>query len=77
MRTSDATLPDWHSGDQTFLISVCNVSPDQPYTIIQAPIYSTAQDIITQVFSERKKEKNMGSVYRLYIYIYNQYPPPM
>lgn len=41
---------DWdcHS-QQMFLVCVFNVSEDQPYTILQAPCSSTAQDIITQV----------------------------
>ena len=41
--------PDWDSAEQTFLVCIHNVSADQPYTIIQAPVSSTAQDIITQV----------------------------
>ena len=43
---SDAS-PDWDS--QLFLVCVHNVASDQPYTIIQAPTSSCAQDIVTQV----------------------------
>ena len=40
---------DWESTEHMFLVCVFNVSPDQPYTMFQAPVTSTAQDIITQV----------------------------
>lgn len=41
---------DWECpSEQLFLVCVFNVSEDQPYTILQAPCTSTAQDIITQV----------------------------
>ena len=39
--------PDCDS--QVFLVCVHNVSSDQPYVILQAPVTSTAQDIVAQV----------------------------
>lgn len=35
--------------DDMFLVQVHEVSPEQPHTVIKAPRYSTAQDIIQQV----------------------------
>lgn len=35
--------------DDTFFVQVHDVSPEQPHTVIKAPRYSTAQDIIQQV----------------------------
>ncbi|KAK7919592.1 hypothetical protein WMY93_010876 [Mugilogobius chulae] len=35
--------------DDMFFVQVHEVSPEQPHTVIKAPRYSTAQDIITQV----------------------------
>lgn len=42
--------PDWDS--QVFLVCVHNVAVDQPYTILQAPTSSCAQDIVAQVQSD-------------------------
>ena len=47
--TSDLSMLDWESQQNTFLVCVHNVAQDQPYSILQAPVSSTAQDIITQV----------------------------
>lgn len=35
--------------EDMFLVQVHEVSPEQPHTVIKAPRYSTAQDIIQQV----------------------------
>lgn len=35
--------------DDMFFVQVHEVSPEQPHTVIKAPRYSTAQDIIQQV----------------------------
>lgn len=35
--------------DDMFFIQIHEVSPEQPHTVIKAPRYSTAQDIIQQV----------------------------
>lgn len=35
--------------DDVFFVQVHDVSPEQPRTVIKAPRYSTAQDIIQQV----------------------------
>lgn len=35
--------------DEMFFVQVHEVSPEQPHTVIKAPRYSTAQDIIQQV----------------------------
>ncbi|XP_052426483.1 1-phosphatidylinositol 4,5-bisphosphate phosphodiesterase epsilon-1 isoform X8 [Carassius gibelio] len=40
--------------DDTFLVQVHDVSPEQPHTVIKAPRYSTAQDIIQQTLSKAK-----------------------
>lgn len=39
--------------DDTFFVQVHDVSPEQPHTVIRAPRYSTAQDIIQQVMMWR------------------------
>ncbi|KAG1665244.1 1-phosphatidylinositol 4,5-bisphosphate phosphodiesterase epsilon-1 [Nymphon striatum] len=51
---------DWEDEEEMFLVCVYNVSPDQPYTILRAPVSSTAQDIITQalVKAHRMKDPN-------------------
>ncbi|ELT88365.1 hypothetical protein CAPTEDRAFT_107647 [Capitella teleta] len=47
---------DWECpSEQLFLVCVFNVSEDQPYTILQAPCTSTAQDIITQAMMKSRK----------------------
>ncbi|XP_055085431.1 1-phosphatidylinositol 4,5-bisphosphate phosphodiesterase epsilon-1 isoform X3 [Periophthalmus magnuspinnatus] len=40
--------------DAMFFVQVHEVSPEQPHTVIKAPRYSTAQDIITQTLSKAK-----------------------
>uniref|UniRef100_A0AAZ3RS20 Phosphoinositide phospholipase C n=1 Tax=Oncorhynchus tshawytscha TaxID=74940 RepID=A0AAZ3RS20_ONCTS len=40
--------------DDTFFVQVHDVSPEQPHTVIRAPRYSTAQDIIQQTLSKAK-----------------------
>uniref|UniRef100_A0A8C7DGG9 Phosphoinositide phospholipase C n=1 Tax=Oncorhynchus kisutch TaxID=8019 RepID=A0A8C7DGG9_ONCKI len=40
--------------DDTFFVQVHDVSPEQPHTVIRAPRYSTAQDIIHQTLSKAK-----------------------
>ncbi|XP_026171257.1 1-phosphatidylinositol 4,5-bisphosphate phosphodiesterase epsilon-1 isoform X3 [Mastacembelus armatus] len=40
--------------DDMFLVQVHEVSPEQPHTVIKAPRYSTAQDIIQQTLSKAK-----------------------
>lgn len=43
-------LEEVSSGEEdTFFVQVHDVSPEQPHTVIKAPRYSTAQDIIQQV----------------------------
>uniref|UniRef100_A0A3B4VIV0 Phosphoinositide phospholipase C n=1 Tax=Seriola dumerili TaxID=41447 RepID=A0A3B4VIV0_SERDU len=41
-------------GDEMFFVQVHEVSPEQPHTVIKAPRYSTAQDIIQQTLSKAK-----------------------
>ncbi|XP_023235323.1 uncharacterized protein LOC111634715 isoform X2 [Centruroides sculpturatus] len=41
-------LHDWGEDEDTFLVCVYNVSPDQPYAILKAPTSSTAQHILSQ-----------------------------
>uniref|UniRef100_H3DNJ9 Phosphoinositide phospholipase C n=1 Tax=Tetraodon nigroviridis TaxID=99883 RepID=H3DNJ9_TETNG len=40
--------------DDVFLVQIHEVSPEQPHTVIKAPRYSTAQDIIQQTLSKAK-----------------------
>uniref|UniRef100_A0A668A3T9 Phosphoinositide phospholipase C n=1 Tax=Myripristis murdjan TaxID=586833 RepID=A0A668A3T9_9TELE len=40
--------------DDMFFVQVHDVSPEQPHTVIKAPRYSTAQDIIQQTLSKAK-----------------------
>ena len=47
--TSDLSALDWEQQQNTFLVCIHNVAQDQPYSILQAPMSSAAQDIITQV----------------------------
>lgn len=44
--------------DDVFLVQIHEVSPEQPHTVIKAPRYSTAQDIIQQVRRGRKRSLN-------------------
>lgn len=41
--------------DDVFLVQIHEVSPEQPHTVIKAPRYSTAQDIIQQVRRDEEK----------------------
>ncbi|XP_067226219.1 1-phosphatidylinositol 4,5-bisphosphate phosphodiesterase epsilon-1 isoform X6 [Chanodichthys erythropterus] len=48
-------LEEVSSGEEdTFFVQVHDVSPEQPHTVIKAPRYSTAQDIIQQTLSKAK-----------------------
>ncbi|XP_027019022.2 1-phosphatidylinositol 4,5-bisphosphate phosphodiesterase epsilon-1 isoform X2 [Tachysurus fulvidraco] len=49
-------LEEENSGgeDDVFFVQVHDVSPEQPRTVIKAPRYSTAQDIIQQALSKAK-----------------------
>ncbi|KAM6951573.1 1-phosphatidylinositol 4,5-bisphosphate phosphodiesterase epsilon-1-like [Aplochiton taeniatus] len=40
--------------EDTFFVQVHDVSPEQPHTVIKAPRYSTAQDIIQQTLTKAK-----------------------
>uniref|UniRef100_A0A665W4E4 Phosphoinositide phospholipase C n=1 Tax=Echeneis naucrates TaxID=173247 RepID=A0A665W4E4_ECHNA len=40
--------------DDMFFVQVHEVSPEQPHTVIKAPRYSTAQDIVQQTLSKAK-----------------------
>lgn len=44
--------------DDVFLVQIHEVSPEQPHTVIKAPRYSTAQDIIQQVRTGRETPLN-------------------
>lgn len=44
--------------DDVFLVQIHEVSPEQPHTVIKAPRYSTAQDIIQQVRRGRTRSLN-------------------
>lgn len=45
--------------DDVFLVQIHEVSPEQPHTVIKAPRYSTAQDIIQQVRRGRIRSLNL------------------
>lgn len=45
--------------DDVFLVQIHEVSPEQPHTVIKAPRYSTAQDIIQQVRTGRERRLNL------------------
>ncbi|XP_028331873.1 1-phosphatidylinositol 4,5-bisphosphate phosphodiesterase epsilon-1 isoform X7 [Gouania willdenowi] len=47
--------------DEMFLVQVHEVSPEQPHTVIKAPRYSTAQEIIQQTLSKAKYSYSMVS----------------
>uniref|UniRef100_A0A8C5GAX5 Phosphoinositide phospholipase C n=1 Tax=Gouania willdenowi TaxID=441366 RepID=A0A8C5GAX5_GOUWI len=46
---------------EMFLVQVHEVSPEQPHTVIKAPRYSTAQEIIQQTLSKAKYSYSMVS----------------
>ncbi|KAL4640064.1 1-phosphatidylinositol 4,5-bisphosphate phosphodiesterase epsilon-1 [Arapaima gigas] len=50
-RPEDVSTP---AEEETFLVQVHDVSPEQPHTVIKAPRHSTAQDIIQQTLSKAK-----------------------
>uniref|UniRef100_A0A3Q1JCE7 Phosphoinositide phospholipase C n=1 Tax=Anabas testudineus TaxID=64144 RepID=A0A3Q1JCE7_ANATE len=49
--SSNSLLPQ---KDEMFFVQVHEVSPEQPHTVIKAPRFSTAQDIIQQTLSKAK-----------------------
>ncbi|CAN8024093.1 unnamed protein product [Ixodes persulcatus] len=51
-------LSEWNAGDETYLVCVYNVSSDQPYAILKAPISSTAQDIIAQALVKARRAED-------------------
>ncbi|KAH7981249.1 hypothetical protein HPB49_022648 [Dermacentor silvarum] len=53
-------LTEWSDGEetQTYLVCVYNVSADQPYAILKAPISSTAQDIIAQALMKARRAED-------------------
>uniref|UniRef100_A0A3Q3BAX8 Phosphoinositide phospholipase C n=1 Tax=Kryptolebias marmoratus TaxID=37003 RepID=A0A3Q3BAX8_KRYMA len=53
LRTRDENLNEKITDDM-FFVQVHEVSPEQPHTVIKAPRYSTAQDIIQQTLSKAK-----------------------
>ncbi|XP_022238999.1 1-phosphatidylinositol 4,5-bisphosphate phosphodiesterase epsilon-1-like [Limulus polyphemus] len=59
--TSCDELQDWGGEEETFLVCVYNVSPDQPYAILRAPVTSTAQDIIAQALVKAHRMENPSS----------------
>nr|XP_023698097.1 1-phosphatidylinositol 4,5-bisphosphate phosphodiesterase epsilon-1 isoform X2 [Paramormyrops kingsleyae] len=50
-RLEEASVPP---EEDTFLVQVHDVSPEQPHTVIKAPRHSTAQDVIQQALSKAK-----------------------
>lgn len=46
--------------EDVFLVQIHEVSPEQPHTVIKAPRYSTAQDIIQQVRRGRESALSLG-----------------
>ncbi|XP_077544076.1 uncharacterized protein LOC144156122 [Haemaphysalis longicornis] len=67
-------LTEWSDGQGTYLVCVYNVSADQPYAILKAPISSTAQDIIAQALVKaRRAEDPMNFV----LVEQMEYPSPL
>lgn len=54
-------LHDWGETEEMFLVCVYNVSPEQPYAILKAPITSTSQDIIAQVLVKARRMEDPAS----------------
>uniref|UniRef100_A0AAY4BXV5 Phosphoinositide phospholipase C n=1 Tax=Denticeps clupeoides TaxID=299321 RepID=A0AAY4BXV5_9TELE len=57
-------IKDVNSGgadEDSFLVQVHDVSPEQPRTVIKVPRYSTAQDIIHQTLSKAKHSGSLPS----------------
>ncbi|XP_022235027.1 1-phosphatidylinositol 4,5-bisphosphate phosphodiesterase epsilon-1-like [Limulus polyphemus] len=54
-------LHDWGETEEMFLVCVYNVSPEQPYAILKAPITSTAQDIIAQALVKARRMEDPSS----------------
>ncbi|KAL3193090.1 hypothetical protein MRX96_058588 [Rhipicephalus microplus] len=48
----------WCDGEPAYLVCVYNVSADQPYAILKAPISSTAQDIIAQALTKARRTED-------------------
>lgn len=55
--------------DDMFFVQVHEVSPEQPHTVIKAPRYSTAQDIIQQV---RRVKNALVNIVRAGLKIWNK-----
>nr|XP_054933838.1 1-phosphatidylinositol 4,5-bisphosphate phosphodiesterase epsilon-1-like [Dermacentor andersoni] len=56
--SGEGGLTEWSDGEDTYLVCVYNVSADQPYAILKAPISSTAQDIIAQALMKARRAED-------------------
>ncbi|XP_023223275.1 1-phosphatidylinositol 4,5-bisphosphate phosphodiesterase epsilon-1-like isoform X2 [Centruroides sculpturatus] len=68
----EADVDDWNDKEESFLICVYNVSPNQPYAILKAPISSTAQDIIAQALIKARRLEDPS---RFVLVEEMEYPP--
>lgn len=55
--TSNEAPSSWDD-DDTFMVCICNVSPDIPYAIMKAPINATAQDVLVQSLLKARRTAN-------------------
>lgn len=59
MQSTDQLNSEWTEEplNDTFLVCIYNVSPDQPYTILKASTSSTAQDSIAQALAKARRHE--------------------
>lgn len=55
---SEELSGSWGEEMDYFLVCVYNVSEDQPYAILRAPISGTAQDVISQALVKARRKEN-------------------
>lgn len=56
LNSNDELNSEWNDEpEDTFLVCIYNVSPDQPYTILKAPTSSTSQAIIAQALLKARR----------------------
>ncbi|XP_064469144.1 uncharacterized protein LOC135383352 [Ornithodoros turicata] len=58
LEMSGDELSEWNEGEETYLVCIYNVSSDQPYAILKAPISSSAQDIIAQALVKARRAED-------------------
>lgn len=61
LHEQDLTSDAWDGPEETFLVCVYNVSPEQPYAILKAPVTSRAQDILAQALVKARRMEDPSS----------------